>query len=171
MVPGSPMHVTGYSSANMRAPVSEPSPPMTTSAPIFSFLMVSYASLRPSGVVNASERAVFRMVPPRWMMLLTSSVVSSLDFARYQAFVPSVNSFDFEAVENGGTGHGTDCRIHSGSVPPEVRIPIYSSFSSISVLVLFHSANIAFSFFPAVKKYGSLWFPNSHRFFPLSHGI
>jgi hypothetical protein len=58
--------------------------------------------------------------------------------ARYQAFVPSVNSFDFEAVENGGTGHGTDCRIHSGSVP--------SGSKDSYIFIFFHLSQFLFCF-------------------------
>ena len=41
IVPGSPIHVTLYSSAKIRAPVREPSPPIIISALIFSFCITS----------------------------------------------------------------------------------------------------------------------------------
>ena len=41
MVPGNPMHVTSYSSAKIRAPVREPSPPIIINALMFSFRMTS----------------------------------------------------------------------------------------------------------------------------------
>ena len=77
IVPGSPIHGTSNSCANIRAPVSEPSPPMMTKASISCFFMFSYACARPSGVVNSLQRAVFRIVPPICMMLLTFWLLNS----------------------------------------------------------------------------------------------
>ena len=64
IVPGSPIQGTSNSCAKIRAPVNEPSPPITTRASIPSFFILSYASWRPSGVVNSLQRAVFNIVPP-----------------------------------------------------------------------------------------------------------
>ena len=54
-------------------------PPMTIRASISFLTIFSYARLRPSGSMNALQRAVFRMVPPRWMVLDTEEEVNSLN--------------------------------------------------------------------------------------------
>ena len=38
------------------------------------------------------------------------------DFVGDEAFVASVDAFDFQAVENGRTGDGADCGVHAGRV-------------------------------------------------------
>ena len=72
IVPGKPMQGTSNSLANICAPLNEPFPPITTNASIPAATILSYATLRPSGVIKSFERAVFKIVPPRWIMLLTS---------------------------------------------------------------------------------------------------
>ncbi len=77
IVPGRPIIGKLNSLAKIRAPVSDPSPPITTKASIPWRLSVSKASWRPSGVLNSLQRAVFRIVPPRCMMFDTLAVVNS----------------------------------------------------------------------------------------------
>src|ERR1035437_3682380 len=58
--------------ASMFAPICEPFPPITTSPATPRALRTPSACSRPSGVLNASHRALPRIVPPCWMIPPTS---------------------------------------------------------------------------------------------------
>ena len=77
IVPGRPTIGMLYSVAKMRAPVREPSPPITTRESMPALTILSYAIFRPSSVRNSMQRAVFRIVPPTWMMFETFCVLNS----------------------------------------------------------------------------------------------
>ena len=71
MVPGIPMTGKLYSSLKISAPVKVPSPPMVTKASTPAFVKLSKAFLRPSLVLNSSDRADFKTVPPLFIIPFT----------------------------------------------------------------------------------------------------
>jgi hypothetical protein len=81
MVPGIPIIVPGQCLFNASKPLKEPSPPITIKASIFSFLRVAAADSKLYSVSMAGQRALFKIVPPRWIMPLTLAGVSNVELA------------------------------------------------------------------------------------------
>ena len=59
-------------------------------------------------------------------------------FTGNQPLVASINSFHFKSVKNSGAGHGTDSRVHSGSVP--------SGSQNSYIFIFFHLSQFLFCF-------------------------
>ncbi len=76
MVPGIPITGKLYSLLKITPPVKDPSPPITTSPSIFCLIKFWCAFFLPSEVLNSSDLADFKIVPPLLMILLTLRAVS-----------------------------------------------------------------------------------------------
>ena len=63
-------------------PMKEPSPPMTTSASMPSSAAGKTLGLAFLLVLNSRQRAVYRIVPPRWMISDTLRTFISINFCR-----------------------------------------------------------------------------------------
>ena len=78
IVPGIPIIGKLYSLLKIMPPVKVPSPPISTKASMFFLTKWSYANFLPSFVLNSCDLAVFKNVPPLFMMLLTLRAFKSL---------------------------------------------------------------------------------------------
>ena len=147
IVPGKPIHGMSYSSAKIRAPVREPFPPITISASIASRFNVSNAFFLPAAVSNSLERAVRRIVPPVWMILLTSSVVKRFTSPFIRPSYPRYIPFTLKPLQMALRVTARMAAFIPGASPPEVRTPTHLilpiSFNYYSVLLYRYSAMMA----------------------------
>ena len=124
------------SSASFKAPVNEPSPPMTMSASMSLSRRFFAAFERPSGVLNSWERALFRNVPPSARICFTledeSSIMSFSIMPSYPRKTPKTLLPWYKAVL-------TTARIAAfipGASPPEVRTAMLLISVDISAKVI-----------------------------------
>ena len=89
--PGMPMIWPRQTFAKSIAPRNVPSPPMSTSASTPSFWRLRAAFLCPFNVRNSVDRAVFKMVPPRWMAFETERASISWNCSCRMPSYPRLN--------------------------------------------------------------------------------